>query len=106
MSNTPIDKDFNARKEQFESLKHTLEILNSKTKSFSGSVFPWTWIEISSHEILKCMMTLTAYDMNAQFIDVLMENCHLMSSDLRASLIVNFVNEPKTDRQREFYWNV
>ncbi len=102
LSNTPIDKDFNARKEQFESLKHTLEILNSKTKSFSGSVFPWTWIEISSHEILKCMMTLTAYDMNAQFIDVLMENCHLMSSDLRASLIVNFVNEPKTDRQREF----
>ncbi|EGT4232252.1 TPA: DUF4132 domain-containing protein [Clostridioides difficile] len=102
LSNTPIDKDFDARKEQFESLKHTLEILNSKTKSFSGSVFPWTWIEISSHEILKCMMTLTAYDMNAQFIDVLMENCHLMSSDLRASLIVNFVNEPKTDRQREF----
>nr|SUY20824.1 Uncharacterised protein [Clostridioides difficile] len=65
LSNTPIDKDFDARKEQFESLKHTLEILNSKTKSFSGSVFPWTWIEISSHEILKCMMTLTAYDMNA-----------------------------------------
>lgn len=102
LSDSPIDKDFDARKEQFENLKHTLELLNSKTKEFSGSVFPWSWVEISSHNILRCMMTLTAYDMNTQFMDVLMDNCHLMSSDLRASLIANFINEPKTDKQRSF----
>ncbi|MDC9474667.1 hypothetical protein PSL68_17915, partial [Clostridioides difficile] len=47
-----------------ESLKHTLENLNSKTKSFSGSVFPWTWIEISSHEILKKSVELSLYYLN------------------------------------------
>lgn len=102
LSNSPINKDFDARKEQFENLKHTLELLNSKTKEFSGSVFPWSWVEISSYSILRCMMTLTAYDMNTQFMDVLMDNYLLMSSDLRASFIANFINEPKTDKQRSF----
>jgi len=102
LSNTPISTDPSIRRAQFMALLQALKQLKGDSCGFTESVFPWASASLSTKELLKCMMTLAAYDNEPALIEELIACRERMDSDIRSGFLYNFIGSPAGGARRDY----
>lgn len=97
----PALDDKQVRKVEFENFKAILRV-PVKEKSGQSGVLDFIQFDYQVDQVLRKMMYLTAYDMDEEWIEDLIEFSDLMSSSLRGDLINYFVSTPQSSAQRSF----
>ncbi len=87
------------RQEQFNKLCAVLDFIGNKKTKFDGSVFPWTWVQLESLNVAKCMLGLAGYDRDHTMIQKLSGYLPLMDADTRRAFYINLL-DPDISEQR------
>ncbi|MCL2367765.1 MAG: DUF4132 domain-containing protein [Oscillospiraceae bacterium] len=93
-------KELALRRVQFEKLCPVLDFIGKKKTKFEGSVFPWMFVQLESHEVAKCLLGLAGYDRDPAMIQELAAYLPLMDANSRHAFYMNLL-DPKIPAQRE-----
>lgn len=102
LNSTPLLEDKTARRQDYARFKAILAEVPIKEKSGVSAVLDFVQFSYSSDLVLRKMMYLTAYDMDAEWIAELIEKSGEMSPDLRGDLINYFASDAEAEQQRAF----
>ncbi len=101
LSDSPISAELNVRREQFMALMHALSQLKGPSQGFEGNSFPWS-VSLTADDLLRCMMTLAAYDLDAVMIDHLIDCGSRMDIHIRHGFLVNLIGSAAEGKPREY----
>ncbi|WP_141502705.1 DUF4132 domain-containing protein [Paenibacillus luteus] len=90
------------RRTQFEQFRLLLSGMPSKEVTAKSSVFDWRGYTYSTEMIVRKLLYLTAYDMDAEWITELIGLKDTLSPDSRSELLNYFMNDPANEAQRNF----
>ncbi|MEF2246829.1 DUF4132 domain-containing protein [Paenibacillus sp. IITD108] len=99
---SPLDPDFDKRKEQFDVLLQLFQQLKGSTKVFNESVFPWGAIQLDPDEVMGRLLTIVSYDFNSSMIDRLIDSYDHMGTQNRLAFIVYYIRRLQSEKQRAF----
>lgn len=92
------------RQEQFNKLCNTLDFIGNKKTKFEGSIFPWVCVELTSLDVVKCMLGIVGYDRSSDMIQKLSNYLSIMDTDNRIAFYINLLN-PDISEQRSLLIN-
>lgn len=91
------------RKQLFADLKEIALRIGNKNRTFTGNPFSFSEITMENTPVIRCMMSLAAYDLDNALIDELTELFPLMNVDQRRQCYA-FLMKPETNlRHRAYY---
>ncbi|WMT39018.1 hypothetical protein RE628_15970 [Paenibacillus sp. D2_2] len=99
---TPALEDKSTRMHEYERFKAILKAVPVKEKSGVSAVLDFTEFRYSTDLVLRKMLYLTAYDMDAEWIAELIDMSAQMSPDIRGDLINYFTGDTNSEKQRGF----
>lgn len=99
---TPMLEDKAERQQQFALLKRMLLELPNGESSYRSKVFEWIEYIFTPDDVLRKLMYLTGYDLDASFIHDLILLKDRFSHDLRQELLDYFVLDMEDPVQRVF----
>lgn len=98
--------DRNERYALFEQLKQLVLRIGKKEHVFDPSLFPWMMIRLANADgqVLKCMMSLAAYDLDAQMTNELWQLKDYFSADQRRAYYIRLLDPDGNPVHRQYLY--
>ena len=95
------------RRDIFHRLRAVAERIGDHEWRINGYLFPWSKLVINQKnaEVMRCMFSLAAYDLDPQMIDELFELRGYMDSDLRRDFCLRFLDPDKNPNHRQYLYD-
>ncbi|MBR3357175.1 MAG: DUF4132 domain-containing protein [Solobacterium sp.] len=90
----------------FEQLKQLVLRIGRKEHTFSPSLFPWVSMTLANADgpVLKCMMSLAAFDLDEQMTDELWELKDYFSADQRRAYYIRLLDPDGNPKHRQYLY--
>ena len=100
----PEDRD--ERYALFEQLKQLVLRIGRKEHTYDPSLFPWVSMTLANADgpVLKCMMSLASYDLDAQMTDELWQLKDYFSSDQRRAYYIRLLDPDTNPVHRQYLY--
>ncbi|WP_366290777.1 DUF4132 domain-containing protein [Paenibacillus sp. AN1007] len=95
-------EDKQARRHDFDQFKQMLHFIPKGGSSGPSGVLDFVHYRIDLDDVIKKMLYLAAYDMDAEWIGEIIALKDRLSSEMRGELLSQFVQEPDHEIQRQF----
>lgn len=95
-------EDKAARRHDFDSFKKMLDFIPKGGSNGPSRVLDYVQYRMNADDVIKKMLYLAAYDMDAEWIAEVIILKERLSPELRGELLTQFVQEPDNEVQRQF----
>nr|WP_154891136.1 DUF5724 domain-containing protein [Paenibacillus xylanexedens] len=95
-------EDKQARRHDFDQFKQMLDFIPKGGAGGPSGVLDFVHYQIDSDDVIKKMLYLAAYDMDADWIAEIIALKDRLSPEMRGELLSHFVQEPDNEVQRQF----
>ncbi|MBP5639111.1 MAG: DUF4132 domain-containing protein [Victivallales bacterium] len=90
----------------FGQLKEVLKHFGNRKPVFTGNPFPWSSISPDMDRVIRCMMSLAGYDMDAQLIEEFFDLSNYMSADRKQAFILHFLRPDENRKHRDYLFGM
>lgn len=95
------------RRALFMKLKEVAVKIGHGEWNYEGYLFPWSKMVVNqdNSNVLKCMFSLAAYDLDEFMIDELYKLQDLFSAELRGAFYIKFLDAQNNRKHRSYIWD-
>lgn len=100
--NSAFPQKLTQRRVLFHKLKEIAEYIGNKSRTFTGNPFAFVSTTLESAPVIRCMISIAGYDMDAQMIEQMHDLLPIMDVDMRRAFYVNLLDAEKILLHREY----
>lgn len=100
--NSCLSADKEKHVELFNKLKEIALFIGNKNRNFTGNPFEYTSITLENTNVINCMFTIIAYDMDDELICELFDMADILSANDKQVIICNFLAPENNEKHRAF----